>query len=344
MIKTKLNLKFWKNKTLFVSGGTGTFGKNFLKKIINMKLPIKKLIIFSRDELKQSELKSIYPISKYKFLRYFIGDIRDKDRLELALKDVDIIFHAAALKQVDTAEYNPFEYVNTNIIGSQNIINAAIKNNVSRVVALSTDKACSPINLYGVTKLASEKLFISANNYSGGRTSFSTLRYGNVSASRGSVIPLFLKCKENNENFFPITSTEMTRFWIEIDEAINLALDLAQNMIGGETLIPIIPSFKIKDLAKAIDDKKKIKIIGIRPGEKIHEEMIGSHESLRAFKGKKYYYILSEHSKRKREKIIRINNLKKLSKNFKYSSNENNFMSIKDIKSGLKKVLNDTLF
>ena len=149
MIKTKLNLKFWKNKTLFVSGGTGTFGKNFLKIIIEMKLPIKKLIIFSRDELKQSELKSIYPISKYKFLRYFIGDIRDKDRLELALKDVDIIFHAAALKQVDTAEYNPFEYVNTNIIGSQNIINAAIKNNVSRVVALSTDKACSPINIWG---------------------------------------------------------------------------------------------------------------------------------------------------------------------------------------------------
>ena len=342
MIKTKLNLKFWKNKTLFVSGGTGTFGKNFLKIIIEMKLQIKILIFFSRDDINQSELKSIYQISKYKFLRYFIGDIRDKDRLELALKDVDIIFHAAALKQVDTAEYNPFEYVNTNIIGSQNIINAAIINNVSRVVALSTDKACSPINLYGVTKLASEKLFISANNYSGGRTSFSKLRYGNVSASRGSVIPLFLKCKKNNENFFPITSTEMTRFWIEIDEAINLALDLAQNMIGGETLIPIIPSFKIKDLAKAIDDKKKIKIIGIRPGEKIHEEMIGSHESLWAFKGKKYYYILSEHSKEER-KIIRINNLKKLSKNFKYSSNENNFMSIKDIKS-LKKVLNDTLF
>ena len=338
-----INKNFFKNKTLFISGGTGTFGKNFLKTLVNNKIRVKKLIIFSRDELKQSELKKQYPVSKYKFLRYFIGDVRDAERLDIALKGVDIVFHAAALKQVDTAEYNPTECIKTNISGSENIIYSSIKNGVKKVVALSTDKACSPINLYGTTKLAAEKLFVSANVYHGNQTLFSVLRYGNVSASRGSVIPLFLNHLKEGNNYLPITDKKMTRFWIDIDQAVKMAMDLSQNMIGGEILIPVIPSFRVVDLARAINKKIKLKFIGIRPGEKIHEEMLGSHESIRAFKGANYFYILPEFLIGK-SKIIKKLKLKKIKIGFNYSSEKNDFLNQKQLEKKILKLKNDTIF
>tara|TARA_B110001454_G_scaffold190887_1_gene190301 strand:- start:544 stop:1578 length:1035 start_codon:yes stop_codon:yes gene_type:complete len=339
----RLNKNFWKDKTIFISGGTGTFGKNFLRLIIENKILFKKLIIFSRDELKQSELSKIYPITKFKFLRYFIGDIRDRDRLDIALKGVDIVFHAAALKQVDTAEYNPTECIKTNIYGSENIITSSIKNEVKKVIALSTDKACSPINLYGATKLAAEKLFISANVFNAHNTKFSVLRYGNVSASRGSVIPLFIDHLKAGNDFLPITDERMTRFWIDIKEAVFMAMDLSINMVGGETIIPRIPSFKITDLAKAMDKNSKIKIIGIRPGEKIHEEMVGAHESLKTYKGPKYYYIMPEFLIKKKN-IIKNLKLKKVKSGFNYSSNENKFLDNKELLAKLIKLRNDTIF
>ena len=334
---------YFKNKVIFISGGTGTFGTNFLKNIIENKIKVKKLIIFSRDELKQSKLKKKYPVTKFRFLRYFIGDVRDAERLDIALKGVDIVFHAAALKQVDTAEYNPTECIKTNINGSENIIYSSIKNGVKKVVALSTDKACSPINLYGTTKLAAEKLFVSANIYHGNQTLFSVLRYGNVSASRGSVIPLFLSHLNEGNNYLPITDKRMTRFWIDIDQAVKMEMSLSRNMLGGEILIPQIPSFRVVDLAKAIDRKVRLKFIGIRPGEKIHEEMVASHESQRTFKSEKYFYILPEFLMSKK-KIIKKLKLKKLKIGFNYSSEKNNFLNIKQLEKKILKIKNDTIF
>ncbi len=260
------------DKVILITGGTGSFGKKSTELILKRYKP-KKIIIFSRDELKQFEMAQVFPLQEYNCMRYFIGDVRDKERLYRAFQGVDFIIHAAALKQVPTAEYNPFEAVKTNIIGAQNIINVAIDQKVKRVIALSTDKAASPINLYGATKLCSDKLFVAGNAYVKREdTIFSVVRYGNVVGSRGSVIPLFMKKRETG--VLPITDPRMTRFWITIDQAVEFVLDCLERMVGGELFVPKIPSMNILDLAKAIAPACKTEIIGIRPGEKLHETMI----------------------------------------------------------------------
>jgi UDP-N-acetylglucosamine 4,6-dehydratase len=271
----------WLNgKVVLITGGTGSFGKKFTKMVLTRCEP-KKLIIFSRDELKQYEMSQEFPKSDYPDvgLRFFVGDVRDPARLHRAFSGVDVVIHAAALKIVPTAEYNPFEAVKTNIIGSENVINVAIDNNVEKVVALSTDKAANPVSLYGATKLCSEKIFIAANNYFGKKTKFSVVRYGNVFGSRGSIIPFFNECK--GKGVVPITDVRMTRFWITLEQGVNFVLKCVKDMEGGEIFIPKIPSMKITDLAKAICSDCRQDIIGIRAGEKLHETLVsqddGSH-------------------------------------------------------------------
>ena len=261
------------NKTILVTGGTGSFGKKFIKILLSKYQP-KKVIVYSRDELKQFEMGQVF---NDKCMRYFIGDVRDKERLMLAMKGVDYVVHAAALKQVPAAEYNPMECIKTNINGAQNVIDAAIANNVKKVIALSTDKAANPINLYGATKLASDKLFTAANNIVGeGETRFSVVRYGNVVGSRGSVVPFFKGLIERGATELPITDERMTRFWLKLEDGVEFVLKNFQRMQGGEIFIPKIPSMRILDLANAIAPNAKIKVIGIRPGEKLHEVMCPS--------------------------------------------------------------------
>ena len=272
-----------KNKTILVTGGTGSFGKRFIGTLL--KLPCKKIIVFSRDELKQYDMAQQY---QDKRLRFFIGDVRDRDRLYRAFTGVDYVVHAAAIKQIPTAEYNPSECIKTNIYGADNIINAAIDAGVKKVIALSTDKAVYPINLYGATKLCAEKLFTAANVYSH-TTRFSCVRYGNVVGSRGSVIPLFLKQKESG--VLTVTDENMTRFWLELDGAIDLVLTAIDEMKGGEVFVPKMPSMKLIDLARAICPKCEIKIIGIRPGEKLHETMIIDADAGRTLDCNGYYVI-----------------------------------------------------
>ena len=279
-------------KNILITGGTGTFGHK-ITEIILTKYNPNKLIIFSRDEFKQYNMKQLFPESKYPCLRYFIGDVRDYDRLRVATKNVDVLFHAAAMKQVDTIEYNPLEAIKTNIYGTENVIKAAVENNVARVIGVSTDKSVSPANLYGATKLCLEKLLIHANVMSGkDGTKFSVLRYGNVINSRGSVVPLFLKQKE--KNCFTITSEEMTRFTLSIDQAIFFVLNCASIMVGGEIFVPKLPSYNILQLAKCISKDAEIKNIGIRPGEKLHEAMISSTESYKTLIQELFYVILPE--------------------------------------------------
>ena len=323
----------FQNKTVLVTGGTGSFGKRFINFFIDKKIKVKKLIILSRDELKQSEMREKYSTKKYKFLRYFIGDIRDKERLRFAFRDVDIIVHAAALKQVPSAEYNPTEYIKTNIIGAQNIIECALESNkVSRVLALSTDKAVLPINLYGATKLCSDKLFISANRIKGSRDlRFGVLRYGNVMMSRGSVIPIFLSSKKK---YFTVTDKEMTRFSLTLDDSVNAAFYAIRNIKGGEIIIPKAKSYKITDLAHSIDNKKKIKIVGIRPGEKLHEVLICKSDAQFTYENKEYY-IIKENLKDKNK----LKGFKKVKKDFQYSSNLNKFLTKKE----LKKIISNQL-
>ena len=266
------------NSSILITGGTGSFGKNFVKKILYKYPKIKRLVIFSRDEFKQYEMSKIFKQKKYPGIRYFLGDIRDFQRLKTALKNIDIVIHAAALKQVDTAEYNPVEFINTNIIGAKNIINAANEENVKKIVALSTDKAVAPINLYGATKLCSDKLFIAANNYIGKKKcKFSVVRYGNVVGSRGSVLKVFLDNKD--KGFFPITDKSMTRFFLDITVGIDAVIYTLNKMKGGEIVIPKVPSIKITDLAETINSKNILKVIGIREGEKIHEDMITNSDN-----------------------------------------------------------------
>ena len=268
------------NKSILVTGGTGSFGNKFIEIILKKYKKIKRLVIFSRDELKQYELSKKYPTSKYDFIRYFIGDIRDKDRLKRAIENIDYVIHAAALKQVDTAEYNPDEYIKTNVIGSNNIVEACLENNVKKVVALSTDKACSPVNLYGATKLCSEKIFLAANNIKGKRKIiFTVVRYGNVAGSRGSVIPKILEAKANNLKYFNLTHNKATRFWITLEESVNMVLWAINNSTQGQLLVPKIPSFKISDLINVLYPKCKIKLTGLRPGEKIHEDLVSVNET-----------------------------------------------------------------
>ena len=318
------------NKNILITGGTGSFGNELIKKLTSMKTnKPKKIIIFSRDELKQFNLQKKYPIKKYPNLRFFLGDIRDKDRLKMAFFEVDYIIHAAALKQVPAAEYNPIEFIKTNILGAQNIIEASIECGVKKVIALSTDKASSPINLYGATKLCSDKLFLSANSLSGSRkTIFSVVRYGNVFGSRGSVAPFFLE--QQKKGFLPVTNINMTRFNILLEDAVKLVYLAIQKGIGGEIFIPKTPSFKITDLAKAISPKCKLKIIGIREGEKIHEELISKAESVNAFDLKTFYVICgNEKSRKKYSKNIK----NKVKEDFVYNSLDNEkYLSVAELK------------
>ena len=276
------------NKTILVTGGTGSFGKKFIETIIQNYKP-KKIIVYSRDELKQFEMQQIW--SDEKIMRYFIGDVRDYERLKMAMRGVDIVIHAAALKQVPAAEFNPFEAVKTNIIGGQNVIDASLSQGVNKVIALSTDKAAAPINLYGATKLTSDKLFTAANNYKGNHNiKFSVVRYGNVMNSRGSVVPFFKKMA--NKGILPITDKRMTRFNITLEEGVSFVLRCLEMMWGGEIFVPKIPSYRILDIAKVIAPKAKYEIVGIRPGEKIHEEMITETDSLSTMEFKDYFVIL----------------------------------------------------
>jgi len=279
------------NKTILITGGTGSFGKKFIKTVLDRYNP-NKIIVYSRDELKQFEMQQKWPISDIRpMIRYFIGDVRDLDRLSMAMEGVDIVIHAAALKQVPTAEYNPFEAVKTNILGGQNVIDAAFKTSVNKVIALSTDKAAAPTNLYGATKLTSDKLFIAANSYRGLHDiKFSVVRYGNVMGSRGSVIPFFKKKKESG--ILPITDKRMTRFNISLQEGVDFVLQCLEKMWGGELFVPKIPSYKILDVAKAIAPECEHKIVGIRPGEKLHEEMITETDALNSVEFEKYFVIL----------------------------------------------------
>jgi UDP-N-acetylglucosamine 4,6-dehydratase/5-epimerase len=317
---------FFKNKTLLITGGTGSFGKAFVKYLLKEKAPLKKIIIFSRDELKQFEMNKIYNEKKYKNIRYFIGDVRDKERLKLAINNVDIVVHAAALKQVPVAEYNPFEFIKTNILGAQNLVECCLGSSVTRVIALSTDKASSPINLYGATKLCSDKIFIASNNIIGKQNiKFAVVRYGNVMGSRGSVLDTFFEQSKNR--IISITDKNMTRFNINMEEAIDLTIYSLMNLKGGETFVPKIPSFRITDLAKAISKESKIKIIGIRPGEKIHEEMISAHDSSNVYDLGKYYVIIPNYLKNEYslKKIVK--------KGFSYNSDNNpEFLSINQLK------------
>jgi len=281
------------NKSILITGGTGSLGKELTKTILKKWPDVKRLVIYSRDEQKQYQMEHEYPNAKYPAIRYFIGDVRDLERLKRAFMGIDYVIHAAAMKHVHIAEYNPDECVKTNIGGAENVIKASFESKVSKIVALSTDKACAPINLYGATKLTSDKLFIAANNIKGHRDlTFSVVRYGNVMGSNGSVIPFFLSKK--NEGVLPVTDINMTRFNISLKEGVNMVLHALETAWGGELFVPKIPSFKIIDLAKAIGPHCEIKITGIRPGEKIHEEMITSSDSFTTYDLGKYYVILPQ--------------------------------------------------
>lgn len=314
------------NKNILITGGTGSFG-NFCARFILKKYSVNKVIIFSRDELKQYEMQKAF--SSFTNIRFFIGDVRDKDRLIMSMKDVDYVIHAAALKHVPIAEYNPFECIQTNIIGAQNIINAAITSNVKKVIALSTDKATNPLNLYGASKLCAEKLFIAANALTGKQnTRFSIVRYGNVINSRGSVIPFFNDLIKKKEKYLPITDINMTRFFLKLEESVEFVLHCLKIMKKGEVFIPKIHSCKIIDLINALKSDAKIKHIGIRPGEKIHEMLYSAEES-RYVREFKYYYTLFSQIFHKNELV----KYKKVSENVPYSSlNNRNFLNMAQIK------------
>ena len=284
-------MTFNSSSRLLITGGTGSFGKAFIARVLDRFPDIQRIVIYSRDELKQWELLQHYPVSKFPQLRFFLGDVRDKDRLHRALESVDTVVHAAALKQVPAAEYNPMEFVKTNVLGAENLIQACLDSDVKRVVALSTDKAAAPINLYGATKLCSDKLFIAANNIKGDRDlRFSVVRYGNVMGSRGSVIPFFLS--KQSSGVLPITDPAMTRFNISLDEGVSMVLSALDNSLGGELLVPKIPSYRITDVAEAIGPSCEKPIIGIRPGEKIHEEMITTSDSFSTIDLGPYFAVL----------------------------------------------------
>lgn len=310
------------NKSVLITGGTGSLGRALTSELLTGGYKLKRLVIFSRDEQKQFLMSKEYPTDKYPNIRFFIGDVRDQERLNRAFNDIDIVIHAAAMKHVHISEYNPDECIKTNVGGAQNVINAALNKNVQKVVALSTDKACAPINLYGATKLTSDKLFIAANNIKGkNNIKFSVVRYGNVMGSKGSVIPFF----KNQSKFgkLPITNKNMTRFNISIEEGVSLILFAIKYSIGGEVFIPKIPSYKILDVAKAICPKCDIEIVGVRPGEKIHEEMITTSDSFYTYDLGKYYSIIPSSNSFDLNGFKKIHEAKKVNEGFSYSSDKN---------------------
>jgi UDP-N-acetylglucosamine 4,6-dehydratase/5-epimerase len=314
------------NSRILVTGGTGSFGQKFVETIYKRFPDVARLVVFSRDELKQFEMQKDYPLDQFKTIRFFIGDVRDRDRLKRAMEGVDTVVHAAALKQVPAAEYNPFEAIRTNIFGAQNVIEAALESGVRRVVALSTDKAAAPINLYGATKLCSDKLFIAANNLRGSRDiRFSVVRYGNVMGSRGSVIPYFMEQK--SKGILPITDKRMTRFNISLDEGVEMVLYSLEHCIGGEVIVPKIPSYRITDVAEAIGPECEMPEVGIRPGEKLHEEMITESDSQNTVENDRYYVIVPMLSGRKHSdtiaKYAEHHRATAVSPGFRYSSDKN---------------------
>ena len=321
---------------ILITGGTGSFGRAFLKHILENYKNLKKIVIFSRDELKQWEMREMFPSNLYPQIRFLIGDIRDFTRLKRAFEGIDTVIHAAALKQVPASEYNPMEFIKTNVLGSENIVRASCETNVKRVIALSTDKAAAPVNLYGATKLCSDKLFIAANNIIGAKDlKFSVVRYGNVMGSRGSVIPLFLNKAKEGE--IPITHPEMTRFNISLKEGVEMVSWVMKNSLGGELFVPKIPSYRITDLSKAIAPNIKTKIVGIRPGEKIHEEMITTSDSFSTIDVGNYYAILPPDGQL--HSIYEKSNIKfeKIKKGFSYNSgNNDHFLSIEEIRNLIK--------
>ncbi len=328
------------NKSILITGGTGSLGQALVKKILKEYSKVKRLVVFSRDEQKQFQMEKKIPPEKYPFVRFFIGDVRDYNRLKKALVNIDYVIHAAAMKHVHIAEYNPMECIKTNVLGAENLINACLESNVKSVVALSTDKAAAPINLYGATKLTSDKLFIAANNIRGrSDIRFSVVRYGNVMGSNGSVIPFFIKKKA--DGILPITDPNMTRFNITLSRGVEMVLYALKNAEGGEIFIPKIPSYKITDLAKAIDENCEIKLIGVRPGEKIHEEMITKSDSFNTYDLGDYYVILPQRTIFNLENFIKKNNAEKVKEGFSYNSGDNtNFLSVKEIRGLIEANLN----
>lgn len=324
-------------KSILITGGTGSFGKKFVQTILERYPDVKRLVVYSRDELKQYEMSQTFSPTKYKALRYFIGDIRDADRFKRACKGIEIIIHTAALKQVPTAEYNPFECIKTNVLGAQNVIDAALDTDVKTVVALSTDKAAAPINLYGATKLCSDKLFVAANRIKGEKQlAFSVVRYGNVMGSRGSVIPFFMN--KRKEGVVPITDDRMTRFNISLEEGVEMVLYAIHNAWGGEIFVPKIPSYNITELATAVCPDCEQKIVGIRPGEKIHEEMITEADSYTTYDLGKYYVILPQVTTWSTEDYIQHFKAKKVPQGFSYNSGTNDeWLTVEQLRSLIKK-------
>ncbi len=317
---------------ILVTGATGSFGKKFVNRVLFQFPDIRRLVIYSRDELKQYEMSEEFPTTKYPGIRYFIGDVRDRSRLFRAMEGIDIVVHAAALKQVPIAEYNPMEFVKTNVLGAENIVEAALGTGVKKVIALSTDKAAAPINLYGATKLCSDKLFIAANNIKGNRElSFSIVRYGNVMGSRGSVIPFFLK--KRLDGFLPITDPQMTRFNILLDEGVEMVLWAINNSLGGEIFVPKIPSYRITDLAEAIAPDCEKRVVGIRPGEKVHEEMITSSDSFTTVDLGFYYAILPIQPRYSLNQYCEIMGGSSVVQGFSYTSGSNDvFLTIEQLR------------
>jgi UDP-N-acetylglucosamine 4,6-dehydratase (inverting) len=316
---------------LLITGGTGSFGQAFVAEVIRRFSQIQRLVVFSRDELKQFEMAQKFPESKHKNLRFFIGDVRDRDRLRRALEGIDTVVHAAALKQVPAAEYNPMEFIHTNVLGAENLVEACVDAGVKRVVALSTDKAAAPINLYGATKLCSDKIFVAANNYIGKDTAFSVVRYGNVMGSRGSVIPFFLQ--KAKTGVLPITDPAMTRFNITLQEGVEMVLWALQNALGGEIFVPKIPSYRITDVAKAIGPSCRLKTVGIRPGEKVHEEMITTSDSFNTVDLGNYYAILNTARGHTVVQYLKKKKGQKVKEGFCYNSGQNDkFLTIPEIR------------
>lgn len=323
-------------KRILVTGGTGSFGRQFVKMALDRYPNLERLVVFSRDELKQFEMAEVFPASKYPQIRYFIGDVRDRDRLKRALEGIDTVVHAAALKQVPAAEYNPFECIKTNVLGAQNVIEAVFDSSVTRVVALSTDKAAAPINLYGATKLCSDKLFIAANNVKGLRDlRLSVVRYGNVLGSRGSVIPFFLQ--KRHSGVLPITDPRMTRFNISLTEGVNLVMHALEHSLGGEIYVPKIPSYRITDVAEAIGPNCQKPVVGIRPGEKLHEEMITESDSASTIELKDSYVIVPSLTDYQRDEVMQRyashHKATPVEREFRYSSGKNtDWLSVEDLR------------